>query len=74
MNVENFVVRPKRRLVENYSQAERGPSAAAIEPLAELAGQVAGLPSAVGTRTKRRNASTCSCSICNWPCCASSTL
>ncbi len=44
MNVDNFVVRPKRRLVERYAQAE------AWEPLppeavAELAREVAGLPS-----------------------------
>jgi type I restriction enzyme R subunit len=44
MNVDNFVVRPKRRVVEKYSQpgawADLKP-----EALAELAGEVAGLPS-----------------------------
>ena len=44
MNVENFVVRPKRRLIEKYSQ----PGVWAdlkLESMAELAEEVAGLPS-----------------------------
>jgi type I restriction enzyme, R subunit len=44
MNLENFVVRPKRRLVEKYARPE---SWAALSPAArnELAQEVAGLPS-----------------------------
>lgn len=44
MNVENFVVRPKRRLVEKYAKAEAWQELKA-ESLAELAHDVAGLPS-----------------------------
>jgi len=44
MNVENFVVRPKRRLVEKYGKAEAWQE---LKPdsFAELAHEVAGLPS-----------------------------
>ena len=44
MNVENFVVRPKRRLVEKYGQAGAWQELK-LEAFAELAHQVAGLPS-----------------------------
>jgi type I restriction enzyme R subunit len=44
MNVDNFVVRPKRRLVEKYAKAEAWTSLAAESHL-ELAREVAGLPS-----------------------------
>jgi type I site-specific restriction endonuclease len=43
MNVNNFVVRPKRRLVEKYFGAEAWKVLTA-EALVELAGEVAGLP------------------------------
>jgi type I restriction enzyme, R subunit len=44
MNVENFVVRPKRRLVEKYGQAEVW-GKLTVESHLELAREVAGLPS-----------------------------
>ena len=44
MNLDNFVVRPKRRLVEKYAQAEAW-AVLTEESLAELAHEVAGLPS-----------------------------
>jgi type I restriction enzyme R subunit len=44
MNPDNFVVRPKRRLVERYSQPEVW-AAVKENDLAELASEVAGLPS-----------------------------
>ncbi len=44
MNVENFVVRPKRRLVERYSKAEAW-AELGMESFTELAHEVAGLPS-----------------------------
>ncbi len=44
MNLDNFVVRPKRRLVEKYARPEAW-AALAEESLAELAHDVAGLPS-----------------------------
>ena len=43
MNVNNFVVRPKRRLVEKYAGAEAW-NVLTAEALVELAGEVAGLP------------------------------
>jgi type I restriction enzyme, R subunit len=48
MNLENFVVRPKRRLVEKYAKAEAW---AVLSPEAreELAHEVAGLPSELDT-------------------------
>ncbi len=44
MNLDNFVVRPQRRIVEKYAQADAW---AVLPPdaLAELSHQVAGLPS-----------------------------
>ena len=44
MNLDNFVVRPKRRLVEKYARAEAW-TALTEESLAELAQEVDGLPS-----------------------------
>jgi len=44
MNVENFVVRPKRRLVEKYAKAEAWQELKA-DSFAELAHEIAGLPS-----------------------------
>ena len=44
MNLDNFVVRPKRRLVEKYARPEAW-TALAEESRAELAHEVAGLPS-----------------------------
>jgi type I restriction enzyme R subunit len=44
MNLDNFIIRPKRRLVEKYSRPEAWTSLLP-EALGELAGQVAGLPS-----------------------------
>jgi type I restriction enzyme R subunit len=44
MNVQNFVVRPKRRLVEKYAKAEAW-TELKMESFHELADQVAGLPS-----------------------------
>jgi Type I site-specific restriction-modification system, R (restriction) subunit and related helicases len=44
MNVDNFVVRPKRRLVEKYARAEAWLDLG-VEQRAELASEVAGLPS-----------------------------
>jgi type I restriction enzyme R subunit len=44
MNLDNFVVRPKRRMVERYAQAAAWTSLS-DEALAELSHEVAGLPS-----------------------------
>jgi type I restriction enzyme R subunit len=44
MNLDNFVIRPKRRLVEKYARAAAW-SALTAEALAELSHEVAGLPS-----------------------------
>ncbi|MEW5975566.1 MAG: type I restriction-modification enzyme R subunit C-terminal domain-containing protein [Acidobacteriota bacterium] len=44
MNVQNFVVRPHRRLVEKYARAEAW-TALSQEALTELSDEVAGLPS-----------------------------
>jgi type I restriction enzyme, R subunit len=44
MNLENFVIRPKRRLVEKYAKAEAW-EVLTPEALSELSHQVAGLPS-----------------------------
>src|SRR5438128_3993871 len=44
MNVNNFVVRPKRRLVEQYAESKAWEKIR-IEQQAELADDVAGLPS-----------------------------
>jgi len=44
MNVENFIVRAKRRLVEKYARPEAWDELK-LEAYAELAGEVAGLPS-----------------------------
>ena len=44
MNVNNFIVRPKRRLVEKYKDAEAW-EALGIDERNELVGDVAGLPS-----------------------------
>lgn len=48
MNLDNFIVRPQRRLVEKYSAAEAW-SKLPAESLGELAHQVAGLPSELET-------------------------
>lgn len=55
MNVENFVVRPKRRLVEKYAHAEAW-AVLPQEAVVELAHEVAGLPSEIpaeGEEAKR---------------------
>src|SRR5262249_54459447 len=44
MNVDNFVVRPKRRLVEKYGKAEAWQDLK-TDSLAELANEIPGLPS-----------------------------
>lgn len=44
MNVDNFVVRPKRRIVEKYAKAEAW-AVLSPEALSELSCEVAGLPS-----------------------------
>ncbi|MBI2204256.1 MAG: DEAD/DEAH box helicase family protein [Candidatus Rokubacteria bacterium] len=44
MNLDNFVVRPKRRVVEKYARPEAW-TALSAEALTELAHEVAGLPS-----------------------------
>ena len=44
MNLDNFVVRPKRRWVEKYAKPDRW-TVLTVEELRELAAEVAGLPS-----------------------------
>ncbi len=44
MNVNNFIVRPKRKLIEKYKEAEAWKELS-IEERGELVEQVAGLPS-----------------------------
>ena len=48
MNLDNFIVRPQRRLVEKYAAAEAW-TTLPTEALGELAQQVAGLPSEIET-------------------------
>lgn len=48
MNLDNFIVRPKRRLVEKYAAADAWITLTG-ESLGELASQVAGLPSEIET-------------------------
>jgi len=55
MNLDNFVVRPKRRVVEKFAKPEAW-SALSLEALTELSQEVAGLPSeleAEGEEAKR---------------------
>ncbi len=55
MNLDNFVVRPKRRWVEKYAKPDRW-TVLTVEELRELAAQVAGLPAeleAEAEETKR---------------------
>ena len=60
MNLDNFVVRPQRRLVEKYAKPESWVSLPA-DALAELSHEVAGLPSELDPRrTRRPSGSTCS--------------
>ena len=58
MNLDNFVVRPKRRLVEKYAKPEAW-AALSAEAVAELAHEVAGLPSELEPSPRRRSGSTC---------------
>lgn len=51
MNVENFVVRPRRRLVEKYAKGEAWASLSS-DALAELSSEVAGLPSALESESE----------------------
>jgi len=51
MNIENFIVRPKRRLVEKYSKPEAWESLS-NEDLSELSQEVAGLPSQLATEAE----------------------
>lgn len=44
MNIDNFVVRPHRRVVERYAKPEAW-TVLTTETLAELAHEIAGLPS-----------------------------
>jgi type I restriction enzyme R subunit len=46
MNLDNFVVRPQRRLVEKYANADAW-SVLSVEALAELSHEVAGLPAEI---------------------------
>ena len=48
MNLDNFIVRPQRRLVERYAAADAW-TTLTNEALGELANQVAGLPSEIET-------------------------
>lgn len=51
MNLENFVVRPKRRLVEKYAKAHAWFTLSG-DAFAELAGEVAGLPAELETEAE----------------------
>jgi len=51
MNVDNFIVRPHRRLVEKYARPESW-STLAVEALGELSRDVAGLPSELDTENE----------------------
>ncbi len=51
MNLDNFVVRPKRRLVERYAKAQAW-TTLSREALSELAQEVAGLPSELEMETE----------------------
>ncbi len=60
MNLDNFVVRPKRRLVEKYVSAEPWVTLNS-EAMEELTHQVAGLPHELDRKMRKRNASICCC-------------
>jgi len=49
MNLNNFIVRPKRRLVEKYAKDEAWVTLTP-EEIAELSHEVAGLPSEIDPR------------------------
>jgi type I restriction enzyme R subunit len=51
MNLDNFVIRPKRRLIEKYAKPEKW-TALTVEEFTELATQVAGLPSELETEAE----------------------
>jgi type I restriction enzyme R subunit len=51
MNLENFVVRPKRRLVEKYAESDVWVSLPG-EALTELSNEIAGLPSELDTEAE----------------------
>jgi type I restriction enzyme R subunit len=48
MNLDNFIVRPKRRLVEKYSAADAW-TTLSNDSIAEIAREIAGLPSEIAT-------------------------
>lgn len=52
MNVENFVVRPKRRSVEKYAKTEAWKGALSADQMTELSVEVAGLPSELPSETE----------------------
>ena len=61
MNLDNFVVRPRRRFVEKYAKPESWVSLPP-ETLTELSNEVAGLPSELDPENEEARAvSTCSC-------------
>ena len=72
MNVDNFVVRPHRRLVERFREPRRGRTLD-VGDLSELADRRrrASRPSWRPSR-RRRSASTCCCCHSSWRCCAPS--
>ncbi|NVN90152.1 MAG: DEAD/DEAH box helicase family protein [Desulfuromonadales bacterium] len=51
MNLDNFVIRPKRRLVEKYSNIDEW-AALSGESFTELAHEIAGLPSELGAEAE----------------------
>ncbi len=51
MNLDNFVIRPKRRLVEKYSNFDQWATLSG-ESFTELAHEIAGLPSELGTEAE----------------------
>ena len=54
MNLDNFVVRPRRRLIEKYAKPEAW-TKLPPEALAELSHEVAGLPQNSTRKTKKRS-------------------
>ena len=71
MNIDNVLVRPRRRLVEKYAD----PKAWRVLPpaaLSELAQEVAGLPAELAAEDEEAKRFDLLCSTCNWRACAPS--
>ena len=72
MNVDNFVVRPHRRLVERYREPEAWDDARRRRPERARPTTSPGFPPSSTPSPRRPSASTCCCCRPSWRCCAPS--